>query len=414
MRICVIGSADGVHVLTRTRAFVKRGHDVVLISEQSAAANGIALLAPSPSAMPVFRTISTLYKLWSYIRREKADIYHVHYAASYGAWLAAAVGVHPLTVSVMGGDVLPDEQTSQSPVAWWLTRQTLRRADLVTSKSTYLTERLLRMRVAPDRILQALWGVDLDIFRRRDGSSARAALGIGPDNMVILSPRILRPFYNIDIIIDAFSRVVRNHPSAILVIMGYQADADYRNQLEVQTARLDISDRIRFIESVANEAMPEYYSMADIVVSLAPSDAIPTCVLEAMACETPALVTKLHRYDELFCHDDTVWMAELDAEKVGDELLKLINSQETRRKLSLRGARLVQDRADLARHVERIEQAFFMLASAAPLARRSRPPFFGFVMMCAIIVVALGFAVRKWFLFWRRNNGPAGASTGSI
>lgn len=414
-RICVIGDAESVHVLTRARAFAGRGHDVVLISERSAEIRDLTLRVPEPSHLPVLRSIDMLRQLGALLRRERADVYHVHYAASYGAWLAAALDLRPMVVSVMGGDILPDEQMPQGPLVRWLTRQVLRGANLVTSKSAYLTERLIRMGVDPDRILPVLWGIDLGTFRRRDGTRTRAALGIGLDTTVVLSPRNLRPFYNIHVLIDAFSVLVRDHPSVMLVIMEPKADADYRERLEDQAANLDLSGHVRFVGGVANESMPDYYSMADLVISLAPSDAIPTCVLEAMACETPVLLTRLNRYEELFREDDTVRMVEIDADRVAEEISRLIVDPASRRRLSSRGASLVRERADLEHHVDNVERAFFILAEDhATGARRARWPLFSLVILGSVLLVAVGFAVRSCIPFFRQNvrihvaaNGPS-------
>jgi hypothetical protein len=53
--------------------------------------------------------------------RCRPDIVHVHYAYSLYGWAAGLLGCRPLVVTVMGGDVLFEEQGSPTPIGKWLT-----------------------------------------------------------------------------------------------------------------------------------------------------------------------------------------------------------------------------------------------------------------------------------------------------
>src|SRR6266403_728471 len=127
------------------------------------------------------------------------DSVHVQNANSLYGWAAGLLGCRPLVVTVMGGDVLFEEQGSPTPIGKWLTLELLRKADYITSKSHHLTEIIDGFGGFADKTERILWGVPVETFRRVDASSLRQLLGIVAQRRVILSPKILRPLYRVDL-----------------------------------------------------------------------------------------------------------------------------------------------------------------------------------------------------------------------
>src|SRR5262249_17880339 len=142
-------------------------------------------------------TVLLLYNCLHIIKECQPDIVHVHYAYDTWSWMAAVADRHPLVVSVMGGDVLFEEQNSPTPRGKWLTRQLLQSADLITSKSDYLITVLDKLGGFGAKAVKVVWGVDLNRFQRVDATALRIQLGLLPQHRIILSPKILLPFYNI-------------------------------------------------------------------------------------------------------------------------------------------------------------------------------------------------------------------------
>ena len=56
--------------------------------------------------------------------------------------------------------------------------------------------------------------------------------------------------------------------------------------------------------------MRDYYSIADVAVSVPESDGMPQTLLEAMACGTPNLLVKLQRYEEIVEHGESAYLVE--------------------------------------------------------------------------------------------------------
>lgn len=362
MRICAIGKISSPHIRQRSRAFALRGHAVTFISTVDGDDPELEVVvppAPEPSNW-LSRKLST----FSYVRRFKAqlestraDIFFVHYATGFGAWLAAATGRAPLVVSVMGGDVLFGEQNHPNFVERWLTTRVVRQADLVISKSAYLTERLVGLGVDRGRILETVWGVDSNMFHPVDPAPLRARLGISDDERVVLSARALTPLYNIHLIVEGFAEVARRCADARLLLLEYNADPEYRRRIEALVERLGIGDRVLFPGQIPPTEMAAFYSLADVAVSVPPSDGIPQVMLEAMACGTPNVLTRLRRYEQLVTDHESAVFVDLDAPSVGAGILELLEDAPLRRRLADRGRAIVSELADFDTEVSRVESA---------------------------------------------------------
>ena len=93
-----------------------------------------------------------------------------------------------------------------------------------------------------------------------------------------ISVRTLVELYRIDIILQAYQRVLANYPDATLDILG---DGDKRSDLEQYVARHNLTG-VRFIGQVPNEKIYDYLSKNDILLSAPMIDNMPVSIMEAM------------------------------------------------------------------------------------------------------------------------------------
>lgn len=377
LTICAIGYADSPHVAARTRCFAERGHKVYLISERRSA-RGIPgveeKLLPRPTglgalALRGLRRLGLdvdapvhLLALRSLLRQCKPDVVHVHFAYSYYGWLAALLGCRPLAVTVMGGDILFDEQGCPSPAGRWLTLELLRQADYITSKADHLTRELDRLGGFGKKAERIVWGISLQRFQRVDASPARERLGLNASQRVVLSPKILQRFYRVHLVVEAMALVVREIPDAVLVIMEFMADAQYREELRAQAARLGLDRHVRFCPAVTHDAMPAYYSLAEATVAVPASDGLPQTLLEGMACETPSIVGRLPRYEEIVTHMQSAYFVDATAESIAEGIVRLLRDAQLARTLSGNALGIVRAQGNLEEQVGRVEKKFFDLA----------------------------------------------------
>lgn len=395
LTLVTVGSSASTHVVNRVSCFAERGHRVIHLGERVVGMPGVEevvlwdrTLVGAPFALRLANAVAArlfarsagplnlAYHYFSLLRRERPDVVHVHYAYSVLAWLTAAVARCPVVVSVMGGDVLFDEQGSPTPRGKWLTRTLLRRADLITAKSHFLTGVLDRMGGFGRKTTRVVWGVRLSQFHPTDGCAVRRKLGLPADARVVLSPKILKPFYNVHLVVEAMPAVLAAEPRAYLVITEYGADPEYRVRLEQRAEALGISDRVVFAGHVAHEEMPAYYGLAELTVAVPESDGLPQTLLEGMACEVPNVLSRLPRYEEVVEHGKSAYFVDTTPTAIAEGVIRLLGDEALRARIAKEGREIVEREGDFDADVARVEAAYREAVRRGPrpigLADRAR------------------------------------------
>ncbi len=379
MTICAIGSANSTHVATRVRCFAEMGHRVFLVTETPSAAGieGVVEVVPSPNRrlgllLAICRRIGVpgLDDLWRtfalirILRRCRPDIVHVHFAYSYYGWLVGVLGCRPLVVTVMGGDVLFEEQGSPTALGKWLTLELLRKADYITSKSNYLTEELDRLGGFGAKTERIVWGISASRFHRLDAAALRATLGLSPQRRVILSPKILRPLYRVHLVVEAMAIVRRDFPEAVLLVTEYSPEPYYRAQIARLIEQLELSDHVRFCGHVDHDSMPLYYSLAEFCVAVPSSDGLPQTLLESIACETPNILSRLPRYEEIVRHEESAYFVEPTPQDIAAGICRLLDDATLCAKIASQALEIVRREANLDVQARRVERGYHRLAAS--------------------------------------------------
>lgn len=394
LRILAIGYATSTHVVNRVRCFGPLGHDVYLLSTPPGGLEGITELTPTVrpgqdewvsrlarlGSRLVRRNLTGLADMVRLfldfrrlIRDTKPDVVHVHYAYNTWAWMAGALGARPLVVSVMGGDVLFDEQGTPTPRGIAMTKRLFAAADRITAKSDHLIQVLDRLGGFGSKAERVVWGVDPEQFRPLDASSLRREYGIPAEARIILSPKILQPFYNIDILVEAMATVVRHVPTAHLVVTEYGADKEYRDALMAQIDRLGLTAHVTFVGHVPYDRMPLFYSLAGVAVGIPCSDGLPQTLLEAMACGVPNVVGRLDRYSEIVKDGDSVLFSDVEPASVAEAVVRLLTDESLRDRIATRGRETVIEVANFSKDVRRVEALYRELANGPARPSRIRP-----------------------------------------
>jgi glycosyltransferase involved in cell wall biosynthesis len=301
-----------------------------------------------------WRSTGQLRRLRQLFRREKIDIVHSHFLG-VNAWYAALTRFHPAVITVMGGDILgQDWQPGDDIRERWLTPFALRNADLVTCWSSKLTNVVRRYTPPTTPIAVIHEGVDVDRFQPgQESHDLRSELGLPEGAKVVLSPRLMRPLYNLDKIAMAATRVWDQVPNAVFVfaVLPEAKDFDYERQVR-NILSADQANRVRFVDAIPHDRMADYYRLADVTISIPSSDGTPMSVLESLACETPVVVSDIENYDKDYIEADETVVA-VDPQDVGSIASGLVRAltdtdamaalaAEGRRRLGIKGSHEAQ------------------------------------------------------------------------
>ena len=318
-------------------------------------------------SLPVLSVAQETDSLKRLLEKEKIDILHSHFLGP-GSWYAALSGFHPNIITVMGGDVIGEDwRPSKNAQERLLTPYALRNADALTAWSKHLADRVAPYVDEGVEIEVVHGGIELDRFGDTPAPvELRKQLEIAENARVVFSPRLIRRLYNIDIIAQAAGLVCGELQDVYFVMALPETilDDDYMGQVEDIFASGAARNNVRFVPTISHEQIPDYFSLADVTVSIPSSDGTPMTVLESMACGTPTVIGNLPDYDkDYFEHEKTTLMADVkDPRAVAEAILRLLSEQETAGAIAAEARRRVIKTGSYEYQMGKLEKIYQRLA----------------------------------------------------
>lgn len=227
------------------------------------------------------------------------DVIHAHYWLSgvSGAYLRQAWDV-PLVVSFHTLARVKDEVSTGNPPEPIFRKRgearVIAAADRIIAPTETERGQLVGLYDAdPAAVHVVPPGVDLETFKPGDAVAARKRFAFGEEPTVVFVGR-LQPFKGTDVAVQALAHLRRMVPDARLVIVGGDSPRGSRGErmrLRLAARRLGVADRLRFLEPVPHDELPDMYRAADVVVVPSASESFGLVALEAAACGTPVVAT---------------------------------------------------------------------------------------------------------------------------
>ncbi len=211
-------------------------------------------------------------------------------------WAAVELGQRaglPVIIKVHGSDVLG---LKDHPGRLGPTLRALRKADGIITVSQDLADRALRYGVAPERLRVIYDGVDAALFHPGSAADARAKLGLPNDRPLILFVGNLVPVKGIENLIDACSLLAgQNLPFGCYLV----GRGPLHRRLEQRVIQHGLQDAVHLVGPVAHHDLPDWYRAADVFVLPSYSEGVPCVLLEAAACRTPFVATRVGGIPEI-------------------------------------------------------------------------------------------------------------------
>jgi glycosyltransferase involved in cell wall biosynthesis len=104
------------------------------------------------------------------------------------------------------------------------------------------------------------------------------------------------PAKNLTLLVDAFSRVVEDWPSATLRLIG---DGPIKSDIQSKISDRNLQDSIRLEGYIDNNNLPKFYSSSDVFVLSSQRENHPITLLEAMSCGTPVVAPSIGAIPEI-------------------------------------------------------------------------------------------------------------------
>ncbi len=120
----------------------------------------------------------------------------------------------------------------------------------------------------------------------------RADLGLPSSAYIVLFCGTLIYLKGVDILLDAFSRLLATCPQSVLLVVGQDSGADgMRAALERQATMLELRSQVRFLGSQPWEQLAQIYRASDVLVLPTRKDVWPKVLVEAALAGLPLVTT---------------------------------------------------------------------------------------------------------------------------
>lgn len=258
---------------------------------------------------------------------------------------------------------------------WWSFRQ-YRELKLLSSVDCIVTNNetlrdFLQCRGIRVRVEVIPNGVDLQRFRPAESTGEvaplRARLGIGSDDIMVVSVGAVMPRKGTDVLLEAWARLAGNHPNLHLVLVGPRKDLEhpglkgFRHRLQTVLANSGAAQRVHF--SGLCDDVEQYYRAADIFVLPSAREGLPNSVLEAMASAVPVIVTPyLGLSSDIGEPEHEYLLADRNAERLAAAMERLLVDGSLRRTLGRRGREWVEQTMNLEQSLDRYAALYHELA----------------------------------------------------
>lgn len=294
-------------------------------------------------------------------RRERVAIYHGHdYKTNLLGLLLRRFHPMRLVTTVHGWVV----HTARTPVYYRIDKLCLRRYERVICVSDDLVTECRCAGVSAQRLLLLENSIDLSAHARtRSIAEAKARLGFDPARPLIGAVGRLSPEKGFDHLLAAAAMLRASRSPAQLVIVG---GGDEEPRLRAMIERLELGPDLRLAGFQADPR--PYYEALDVFALSSLREGLPNVLLEAMAFGVPCVATRIAGIPRLI--EDGVsgqLVRPGDTAALAAGLTELLNDDEMRQRLGVAGRRVVEERYNFARRMERLAALYDEILNESPV-----------------------------------------------
>jgi glycosyltransferase involved in cell wall biosynthesis len=368
MKICYIAAATKIHTQRWVKYFADRDHEIHLISPMPLGDGDIGkaelhVLKRLPLQIrvisPPINLLLYIIQIKQLIREIKPDILHAHFITDCGFW-GALSGFHPFVLSAWGSDILVLPR--RSFLTRVSTKYSLRKADLVICDSETLRKGALELGTNEGKIRIVYDGIDTQQFnpqQRDEGLKNTLEMSGAP---TIICIRHLVPLYNVEMLIKAIPMVLEKVPETRFIIGGEGKEKRYLQDL---AKLLGVSSTIKFVGWIPHNELPKFLASSDVYVSTSHSDSTSLSLQESMACELPPVVTDLPANREWVTDGENGFLIPVgDHETLATKVVHLLTNKEMRSNFGKTNRKIIIERAEHQREMERMEKIYQHLIGA--------------------------------------------------
>ena len=231
----------------------------------------------------------------------------------------------------------------ESPFRSGVEGELMASAHLIIASSPHEKEAMVRLYDAPaQRIHVVPCGVDLSLFRPLDIGEARKRLGLNGEKVIVCVGRI-EPLKGLDLLLQSAAIMEERDSLKVLVIGGDQTRGGELERLKGLSEELGIKNIMEFVGMVDQKVLPLYYNAADVCVVPSYYESFGLVALEALACGTPVVASRVGGLPSVVQHGRTGYLLSWRCpEPFADSLEAILCSKGLQKSMSMAAREMAQ------------------------------------------------------------------------
>lgn len=200
--------------------------------------------------------------------------------------------------------------------------------------------------LSPERITVVNNGLEMarydDALSRRDGS-LRQELGLSDEAVIITAAGRITHDKGFDLLVEAAGQLIPAHPNAVFLICGPTDSPEYQASLERRISDLGLNGRVRLLGG--RNDLPRVLAQSDVFMLSSRREGHPYVLLEAMACNLPAIASRCGGVDETVVEGVTGYIVPIgDVDALAQCLLTLIDDPALRKRMGQAAGERVREK----------------------------------------------------------------------
>jgi D-inositol-3-phosphate glycosyltransferase len=247
----------------------------------------------------------------------------------------------------------------------------LEEVDLVLATCPAEVEELTTLYDAdPSRLTIVPCGVDTRRFRPVNRNEARRTLGLSDKPTVVYIGRLV-PRKGVDILVEAFALLPRKLDARLVIVGGDSGDSSEVTRLSALARKLGVAQSVIFAGSRPQEDLHRYYGAGDVAVSVPHYEPFGMTPLEAMACATPIVGSRVGGIKTSVAHGETGYLVPpKDPDALAGRLQRLLSDPVRRDRMGHAGRRRIEEHYTWERVAILAAAAFSEVAARVPRVSR--------------------------------------------
>jgi glycosyltransferase involved in cell wall biosynthesis len=180
------------------------------------------------------------------------------------------------------------------------------RMDHIVAVSEDIAQKLLAGGIPGGKIHVIANGVH-GRFCPADKATMRRNLDLPPEHFIVLFVGLMVPVKGLEILVEALSAWAAEKANWTCVLVG---DGPLSEMLQQQAIDAEIDEHMHFVGRRSSQEIPQWMQAADVLVLPSYSEGRPNVVLEAQACGTPVVATRVGGTAELVVEGETALLVE--------------------------------------------------------------------------------------------------------